>query len=76
MPRGGKSGCPNWPSKPVRLEVDIIVASTKGSAKAAKGMTPPWTIPIVMAAAGDPVGLGLAGELLPRGPQAMCTGLA
>jgi ABC-type uncharacterized transport system substrate-binding protein len=45
----------------VRLEVDIIVAPTSGSAKAAKDAT--RTIPIVMAAVGDPVGLGLVASL-------------
>src|SRR4051812_38985064 len=45
----------------VRLEVDIIVAPTSGSAKAAKDTT--RTIPIVMAASGDPVGLGLVASL-------------
>jgi putative ABC transport system substrate-binding protein len=45
----------------VRLEVDIIVATTSGSAKAAKDAT--RTIPIVMAGGGDPVGLGLVASL-------------
>ncbi len=45
----------------VRLEVDIIVAPTSGSAKAAKDAT--RTIPIVMAGGGDPVGLGLVASL-------------
>ena len=45
----------------VRLEVDIIVAPTSGSAKAAKDAT--RTIPIVMAGSGDPVGLGLVASL-------------
>ena len=44
-----------------RLEVDIIVAPTSGSAKAAKDAT--RTIPIVMAGGGDPVGLGLVASL-------------
>lgn len=45
----------------VRLEVDIIMATTSGSAKAAKDATS--TIPIVMAGSGDPVGLGLVASL-------------
>lgn len=45
----------------VRLEVDIIMVTTSGSAKAAKDAT--RTIPIVMAGAGDPVGLGLVASL-------------
>jgi putative ABC transport system substrate-binding protein len=45
----------------VRLELDIIVAPTSGSAKAAKDAT--RTIPIVMAGSGDPVGLGLVASL-------------
>jgi len=45
----------------VRLEVDLLVAATSGSAKAAKDAT--QTIPIVMAASGDPVGLGLVASL-------------
>ena len=45
----------------VRLEVDIIVATTSGSAKAAKNAT--RTIPIVMAGGGDPVGVGLVASL-------------
>ena len=45
----------------VQLEVDIIVAPTSGSAKAAKDATS--TIPIVMAGGGDPVGLGLVASL-------------
>ena len=45
----------------VQLKVDIILAPTSGSAKAAKDTT--RTIPIVMAASGDPVGLGLVAGL-------------
>src|SRR3954453_13109785 len=45
----------------VQLEVDIIIAPTSGSAKAAKDATA--TIPIVMAGGGDPVGLGLVASL-------------
>jgi putative ABC transport system substrate-binding protein len=45
----------------VRLEVDIIVATTSGAARAAKDAT--RTIPIVMAGGGDPVGLGLVASL-------------
>jgi putative ABC transport system substrate-binding protein len=45
----------------VRLDVDIIVAPTSASAKAAKDAT--RMTPIVMAAVGDPVGLGLVASL-------------
>src|SRR3954463_8008771 len=45
----------------IQLEVDVIVAPTSGSAKAAKDATS--TIPIVMAGSGDPVGLGLVASL-------------
>ncbi len=54
----------------VRLEVDIIVAPTSGSAKAAKDAT--RTIPIVMAGGGDPVGLGLVASLARPGGNAQC----
>lgn len=45
----------------VRLKVDIIVATGSQAAEAAKRATS--TIPIVMAAVGDPVGLGLVASL-------------
>jgi putative ABC transport system substrate-binding protein len=45
----------------VRLKVDLIVVAGEPGALAAKGATS--TIPIVMAAAGDPVGSGLVASL-------------
>ena len=45
----------------VRLEVDVLVATTSGAVKAA--MIATRTIPIVMAGGGDPVGLGLVASL-------------
>src|SRR3954453_10145182 len=54
---GQQERLPELAAELVRLDVDIIVAPTSGSAKAAKEAT--RTIPIVMAASGDPVGLGL-----------------
>ena len=45
----------------VRLKVDLIVASGTPSSLAAKNAT--TTIPIVMAQAGDPVGIGLVASL-------------
>jgi putative ABC transport system substrate-binding protein len=56
----------------VRLKVDIIVASAATAALAAQKAT--RTIPIVVAAAGDPVALGLA-ESLAR-PGGNVTGLS
>jgi putative ABC transport system substrate-binding protein len=56
----------------VRLNVDIIVTSVSPDAVAAKNAT--RTIPIVMAAPGDPVALGLA-ESLAR-PGGNITGLS
>ena len=58
---GQQERLPELAAELVRLEVDIIVAPTSGSAKAAKDATP--TIPIVMAASGDPIGLGLVAGL-------------
>jgi ABC-type uncharacterized transport system substrate-binding protein len=45
----------------VRLEVDIIVVTSTQATVAAKNATK--TIPVVMASAGDPVGLGLIADL-------------
>ena len=58
---GQQERLPELAAELVRLEVDIIVAPTSGSAKAARDAT--RTIPIVMAASGDPVGLGLVAGL-------------
>ena len=58
---GQQERLPELAAELVRLEVDIIVAPTSASAKAAKDAT--RTIPIVMAASGDPVGLGLVASL-------------
>jgi putative ABC transport system substrate-binding protein len=56
----------------VRLEVDIIVASQTPAVTAASRAT--QTIPIVMAAAGDPVGTGLVASL--ARPGGNITGLS
>src|SRR4051812_5824150 len=57
---GQQERLPELAAELVRLEVDIILAPTSGSARAAKDAT--RTIPIVMAS-GDPVGLGLVASL-------------
>src|SRR4051812_2159342 len=59
--QGQQERLPELAVELVQLEVDIIVAPTSGSAKAAKDATS--TIPIVMAGGGDPVGLGLVASL-------------
>ncbi|HEY6368349.1 MAG TPA: ABC transporter substrate binding protein, partial [Candidatus Binatia bacterium] len=56
----------------VRLKVDLIVVAGIGAAFAAKSATA--TIPIVIAAAPDPVGLGLVASL--SRPGGNVTGLA
>jgi putative tryptophan/tyrosine transport system substrate-binding protein len=56
----------------VRLKVDVIVAGGTPAPLAAKNAT--RTIPIVMAAAGDPVGTGLVVNL--ARPEANVTGLS
>lgn len=56
----------------VRLKVEVIVAATSTAARAAHGAT--RTIPIVLIAVGDPVGLGLAQSL--ARPGGNVTGLA
>ena len=56
----------------VRLKVDLIVVEGTGLALAAKSAT--TTIPIVMRAAGDPVGAGLVASL--ARPGGNVTGLA
>jgi putative tryptophan/tyrosine transport system substrate-binding protein len=63
---GQQERLPELAAELVRLEVDIIVASTSGSAKAAKDAT--RTIPIVMTGGGDPV--GSAWWPASRGPEA------
>jgi putative ABC transport system substrate-binding protein len=75
---GQQERLPKLAAELVRLEVDIIMAPTSGSAKAAKDAT--GTIPIVMAASGDPVGLGLVASLARpggnlTGPSMMTTEL-
>jgi len=52
---------PDLANELVRLKVDIIVVSGGTASSAAKGAT--RTIPIVMAAAADPVGTGLVSSL-------------
>jgi len=52
---------PDLAAELVRLRVDVIVAPNPTGALAAKNAT--TTIPIVMAIAGDPVGLGLVASL-------------
>jgi putative ABC transport system substrate-binding protein len=56
----------------VRVKVDLIVAAVSPSARAAHQAT--RTIPIVMIAVGDPIGLGLAASL--ARPGGNVTGLA
>ena len=56
----------------VRLKLDLILVATGPSALAAKGAT--TTIPIVMAAAGDPVGEGVVASL--ARPGGNITGLS
>ena len=56
----------------VRLKVDVIVTAQTSSTLAAKKAT--TTIPIVMAAVGDPVGAGLVGSL--ARPGGNITGLS
>jgi len=63
---------PDLAAELVRLKVDIIVAATAIDAQAAKNAT--RTIPIVMAAAGDPLATGLV-ESLAR-PGGNITGLS
>ena len=58
---GQQERAPELAVELVQLEVDIIVAPTSGSAKAAKNATS--DVPIVMAGSGDPVGLGLVASL-------------
>ena len=60
-PAAGMGSLADKAAELVRLKVDIIVTSLTPSAEAAKQATS--DIPIVMAAAGDPVGTGLVASL-------------
>ena len=57
---GRLDSLPDLAGELVRLKVDIIVALSTPATAAAKNATP--TIPIVMVAVADPVGLGLVGS--------------
>jgi putative ABC transport system substrate-binding protein len=63
---------PELAAELVRLKVDLIVVSGTGPALAAKSAT--TTIPIVIAVAGDPVGVGLVASL--ARPGGNVTGLS
>ena len=63
---------PGLASELVQLKVDLIVTRGTPAALAAKGAT--RTIPIVMAASGDPVGTGIVGSL--SRPGGNVTGLS
>src|SRR3989337_469778 len=63
---------PDLAAELVRLKVDVIVAVPTPSAVAAKNA--PGTIPIVMVAVGDPIGLGLVASL--ARPGGNVTGLS
>ncbi len=63
---------PDLAAELVRLNVDVIVTSATPATLAAKNAT--TTIPIVMAAVGDPVGAGLVGSL--ARPGGNITGLS
>jgi putative ABC transport system substrate-binding protein len=69
---GRSDRLPDLAAELVRLKVDVILAGNTSAAVAAKNAT--GTIPIVMATAGDPVGLGLVASL-PR-PSGNVTGLS
>jgi len=58
---GKKERLPDLVAELVRLKVEVIVTSVTPAAEAAKRAT--TTIPIVMAAVGDPVGSGLVASL-------------
>ena len=68
----GSESLPELAADLVRLKVDLIVVTGAPDALAAKGAT--TTIPIVMAAVGDPVGSGLVGSL--ARPGGNVTGLS
>jgi putative ABC transport system substrate-binding protein len=63
---------PDFAAELVRLKVDVIVAGGTPAPLAAKHAT--RTIPIIMAAAGDPVGTGLVANL--GRPEGNVTGLS
>src|SRR6266853_3410500 len=64
--RGGQDDrLPNLATELVRLEPDIIV--TTGTPGTLAAMHATKTIPIVMASAGDPVGVGLVASLVRPG---------
>ena len=63
---------PNLAAELVRLKVDVILAGSTAVAAAAMNAT--GTIPIVMASASDPVGLGLVASL--AAPGGNITGLS
>jgi putative ABC transport system substrate-binding protein len=63
---------PAFAAELVRLNVDVIVTSATPATLAAKNAT--TTIPVVMAAVGDPVGAGLVGSL--ARPGGNITGLS
>ncbi len=69
---GRSDRLPDLAAELVRLKVDVIFAGNTATAVAAKNAT--GTIPIVMATAGDPVGLGLVTSL--ARPGGNVTGLS
>lgn len=68
----GDDQLPELAAELVRLKVDVIVTSSTAATRAAKNAT--TTIPIVMAAASDPVGTGLVVSL--ARPGGNITGLS
>jgi putative ABC transport system substrate-binding protein len=58
---GGVEGLPGGAAELVRLKVDLIITDGTDAALTAKKAT--TNIPIVMAAVGDPVGMGIVGNL-------------
>jgi putative ABC transport system substrate-binding protein len=70
-PRSRGNEFPDLANELVRLKVDLILTRTTAAVAAAKNAT--RTIPIVMAASGDPIGTGVVTEL--ARPGANVTGL-